>query len=552
MSVIENHLETVFVSVLRRGSLDKMAAWIAENTTHSGLPYSFKDHEFQESIVCDTSREVNVRKCSQVGVSEASARLALGMVSVIQPSTGIYTLPTAKFSGTFMKTRVEPVIKGSKLLSEKLQSANDNSEVKQIGDSFLYLRGAASSNAPISIPADFLIHDEVDFCDQEVLGQYPSRLNHSSWKLIRRFSTPTVPGYGIDKAFQESRRYFNFCKCHHCGHQFVPDYYKHVRIPDYTGDLRDLTKAKLAKVRWEEAAVHCPSCGGKPSLQPEHREFVCENPTEQLVAAGYQVTPFDAPNIIRPDELVLARTRYEREQDFVNFSLGLPMEDREAALTREDMLAIMLRAEPSRSRIRVMGVDVGSVYHIVVGEVDPARDELVFVHTEQVPMGQVRTRYQQLRSEWLPACTVIDSLPHSETVMMLQGLDPTLYASVYTRTKGVLTHTVIDRDADEKQAKEFVRQVNVNRDRAFDAYMTQVREQRIRILESDQREVLIAHHTSMRRVRQYNEITQEIAYTWQKTDGIDHFHHAGLYCWVAAKIKGISGYSFYLPMFGRK
>lgn len=548
MGIYRDHLERVRTSVLRRSSMATLAKWITENTFIGGRPYSFRDHEYQEKIASDTSREVNVRKCSQVGVSEVSARLALAMTNVVRPFTAIYCLPTAKFSATFMKTRIDPIIQGSKVLSENAHRTNDNSELKQFGDSFLYVRGAASSNAPISIPADAIISDETDFCDQEVLSQYASRLTHSPWKLMRKFSTPTIPDYGIDRAFRNSRRFFNFCKCNHCNHQFIPDYYKHVRIPGFDESLDTITKSTLGRIPWQQAALHCPRCDRVPSLQVQFREWVCENPGEALIGAGYQVSPFDAPNIITPADLIKASTDYVRKQDFVNFSLGLPMEDRESTLAKDELEPMFVHVMDPAGVVYVMGVDVGNVYHFVIGAIYPDGNAFV-VHTEKVPMGRAREKYAEFRMKYRPVATVIDSGPHAETVMALQETDPNLYASVYMRSKSLLTHNVVDREADRDEAVEFVRQVNVNRNRALDGYMEWIRQGHLKIKDSEERDDIIAHHVSMKRIKIFDHDSGEMSFSWQKTDGIDHYHHAFLYMWIASRIRGVSRPLVVLPLF---
>jgi len=234
------------------------------------------------------------------------------------------------------------------------------------------------------------------------------------------------------------------CKCNHCNFQFAPSYYDHVKIPGFLGDLREINRSRLTKLKWMEAALVCPSCGGVPSLLPEHRQWVCENPGDNYVAAGYQVSPFDAPLIIKASDLVKASTSYDRIQDFVNFNLGLPAEDNDATLTDDDLRPLFVLTEASSAVQYVMGIDVGNVYHIVIAAVDAWGDMFV-VHTEQVPMGAARTRYDELRKKWRVICTVIDSMPHAETVMALQALDPNLFASVYMRSKSITTHTVVEK-----------------------------------------------------------------------------------------------------------
>lgn len=544
--IVRTHIDRLKTAVLKAHSAASIARWVIENTKIGGLAYSYLDHEYQEAILSDISKEVNVQKCSQVGVSEVSARWSLGMTNVLTPFTVAYTLPTAKFAATFMNTRVDPVITSSEVMRSNLSRTNNNSEVKQFGESFLYLRGAASSNAPISIPCDALVHDELDFCDQEVIGQYISRLTHSKWKLIRRFSTPTLPNFGINKAFRESRRHFNLCKCNHCNHWFMPDYYTHVRVPGFSGDLREVNKQSLTRIRYNEAYVACPACNLRVDLSARHREYVCENPDDNYVGAGYQVTPFDAPNIIEVGYLIEASTKYDRPQDFVNFALGLPMDDREATLTRDDFEGVFVH-DDSRSGMAVMGIDVGNIYHFAIGIVGNS-GEIHVVHTEQVPMGVARQRYHELRRKYNVACTVIDSGPHAETVMALQNEDENLYASVYMRSKSVITHTVVNRDEEEAEGMDFQRQVNVNRSKAFDAYMEFIRAGNLSVKTSEMQELIIQHHLSMKRVKVFENESQEMSYSWQKSDGIDHFHHTFLYLFIASKIKGVGRPTIILPV----
>lgn len=546
--IIAEHINRVRTSVLKRHTAASISKWVVENTTYAGQPYSYHDHEFQETVLSDISRDVVIPKCSQVGLSEVSVRMALALVNVLRPYTVAYTLPTAHFAGTFAKTRIDPVITGSKVMRSNIHKTNDNNEVKQFGDSFLYVRGAASSNAPISIPVDHLIHDEVDFSDQEVLGQYVSRLTHSKWRRTTKLSTPTLPGFGIHRAFQETRRHFNMCKCHHCGHWFVPDYYKHVQIPGYKGDLVAITKASLTKLRFQEAELHCPSCGAVPSLQKEHRQFVCENPEEDFIGAGYQITPFDAPNIIQVPYLVEASTKYDRTQDFVNFNLGLAAEDNEATLTKADFDTVFVFEDPPGSSVNVMGIDVGNIYHFSVGCVD-AWGELFVFHTEAVPMKDARKRYAELRGQYRVVCTVIDSQPHAETVMTLQQTDPNLYAAVYMKSKSLVTHSVVEKEAEEGKGKDYIRQVSINRSRAFDGYMEFVREGRLRVKETPLKDDIIGQHTSMKRVKVYDNESGELNFSWQKTDGNDHFHHSFMYLWMASKIKGVGKTLIQLPTF---
>src|SRR5574337_474797 len=165
-SLFSAHLDRLKAGASQAGALDATSQWISKNTFIGGRPYSYKNHEYQPKILDDKSKELVIQKCSQVGISELALRRSIAMCNLLRNFTIAYTLPTAHFAATVMKTRVNPIFLESLPLKGVVNGDIDNSEVKQfITGSFLYMKGAASSNAPISIPVDLLVHDELDFSD---------------------------------------------------------------------------------------------------------------------------------------------------------------------------------------------------------------------------------------------------------------------------------------------------------------------------------------------------------------------------------------------------
>jgi hypothetical protein len=544
---VTQHVARIRESVLHQFGLSNMGDWICKHTRIHGENYSFKDHEFQDRIAAETAREVVVRKCSQVGISELSARIALATCAVVPNFTTLYTLPTAAFASTFMSTRIDPVIQSSDYLSELIHTTMDNAEVKRFGNSFLYMKGSQSTNAPISIPVDMLIHDELDYSSPEIISQYQSRLTHSKHKRKIKLSTPTVPKRGIDKEFAQSRRHFNFVKCHHCNHYFVPDYFDHVKVPGFNEDLRTITKRNLHLTRYHEARVHCPKCGGIPSLQPEHRQWVCENPDDNYVAAGFQVSPFDAPNIISAAYLVECSTQYKRYIDFINANLGLPAEDKESSLTTEELKRCMIDAIGQAFGGYVCGIDMGLTCWVTIG-FRSLDGFLIVTKVLPVPLHKIRETYKELRREYRFRITVMDSQPYTETVLALQDDDPNLYGAVYVRSKNIETHMVRQRDEDKDEGEVEIRQVNINRDRTFDAVMLDIRSGLIHKVHDQYDEEWCEHLTDMKRVKEYTA-DAEMSFVWRKSEeGNDHMHHSLLYLWVASQMLGVSRNGVIVPM----
>jgi ribosomal protein L37AE/L43A len=550
--LFELHLQRMELATIRRYTSGQMPEWISANTYIQGKSYSFLDHEYQEKILRDEAVETVVQKCSQVGISEVSARKALARCAMNRGYTVAYTLPTAGFAGTFMRTRIDPVIDGSPLLSSMVHKTTDNSEVKRFGDSYLYLRGAQSSNAPISIPVDELIHDELDFSDSEVVSQYHSRLTHSKYKRKSKFSTPTIPNRGINKEFMNSKRHFNMVKCEHCNHYFLPGYHEHVRIPGAeTLELRTLTKATLKFYDFRNAYIECPKCKKAPSLQIQHRHWVCENADENLIANGYQVSPFDAPNIITPGYLIESSVAYKRYVDFENFGLGLPAEDKESTLMKEELLNLFVSFGGASYGTYFMGIDMGLTCHVIVGFKAPD-GRLIIVHKERVPASKIRARRKELYKQFRPRVTVVDSLPYTETVIAMQAEDKNLYGAVYSRNKGLELYSVTKKDEKEQKEKgmDQVRQVTINRDKAFDSLMDDLRGQLILVadgVESEEAKHWVEQLCDMKRIREFNS-DGELGFTWKKSEeGNDHYHHATLYMVTASQMLGVAGKSILIP-----
>lgn len=548
-SAFSLHLDRLKSAAFREHSLDQTSSWIAKNTNLNSKPFSFVGHEYQIRILDSKAQEICVKKCSQVGISELAIRRSLALCAMLQGTTTIYTLPTAHFAATVMKTRVVPVIQESPALSAMLSSDADNTEVKRLGNSYMYMKGSASSNAPISIPGDILVHDELDFSDPMVISQYQSRLTHSSWKIKFKLSTPTIPGKGIDAEFNKSRRHFNFVKCCHCNHHFIPSYYEHVVIPSYSEDLRSITKQNLHLHDYRNAYVVCPKCGKQPDLLPKYREWVCENPDANYIAEGFQVSPFDAPTVITPSYLIEASTQYSNIADFVNFNLGESYFSQESVLSPEEVRNTINNYADTKGATYSMGIDLGMTCHIIIlaNSWDGASR---VAHFERVPLGQLKDRVRDLRIQFRVRITVSDALPYTDLVMAMCAADQNFYAAFYTKVGGTDLYALKKREDNPERGVPELRQVNIDRDKTFDALMTFMRSGQFSKQTCPLDDVFITHCTDMRRIKDWDAKAQEMRFKWVKSlEGEDHGFHALGYAYIASKILGVAvGCSAPLPL----
>jgi hypothetical protein len=549
--LLKNHLLRLRAATVSRMSRADLAQWIQDNTTINGEQFSFLNHEYQLRILQDESDELVIRKSAQTGISEISMRRALALLMIMPGAFRIgYTFPSATFAMTYSQSRLDPIIQGSESL-KAAQSSQDlnSSEVKTFGPGKeIYFKGAAVGNAAISTTLDMLIHDELSFSDQSIIGDYWSRVLHSKYKWRTSLSTPTFVGDPIDTAFASSRRHWNFCKCVHCSYRFLPKY-EMVVVPGFGSgeDLYTITKDNLHTVRYEEAYLACPKCGKAPDLSPEHREWVCENPLERHIATGFQVQPFDAPKIVTIPSLIVASTKYATRSKFTQFSLGLPATDSENGVTEKEVEDASISLEKTPFSSHVLGMDLGLVCHIVVGGV-ASDGTIVVVHYERVPLAKVRKRYGELSTEYNITIKVSDIQPYSELVMALSELDWRLYAARYTQRQGIEIYDMRMQDPDMESALEGVREVVVNRNGLFDKLLSLFRalegeEPRIRIRKTEDYALLKEHVTSMKRASATLR-NGEVVNVWQKpNNGNDHYFHALGYMWLAAQLRGVqSGY----------
>ena len=173
-------------------------------------------------------------------------------LAVESSSVSIYTLPTVHEALRFAKSRIDPVIEGSKYLSSIMGSGGDSASFKQIGSSQLFMAGT-HGKALISIPTDLLVCDELDFSSAEAVTTAESRLSHSRIHnaeldirgIRRKFSTPTVTGFGVSALYNISDKRKRLCKCKSCSEWFWPDFLFDVVVDGFDRQMVEITHSDV-------------------------------------------------------------------------------------------------------------------------------------------------------------------------------------------------------------------------------------------------------------------------------------------------------------------
>jgi len=320
----------------------------------NGINFSLDEYPHIVPIFHDKHPDIVIIKSAQCGVTEYAGIRALISSKKINGLSIIYTFPSKDLASIFSKRRIDLLKRENPQLFKvydkngKIRQHYDSIYERHIGDSYLALAGAWAEQQAISIPADFLIHDEVDFSKDDVVSLFRSRLGNSDWKWRLMFSTPTYPEQGIHKHFLESDQHHWWYICEHCGHEFK---------------LCCSFPEVIHKNEAEQYYFGCPSC----HKEINRKKGFYKPDNYGALRRGYHISKISAPRV-SANEIMEDKEHYAMEKDFYNFTLGMPYVGLEDKLTRGQLEA----CEDGRYHLSwkdkgvVLGVDQGgNDLHIV-------------------------------------------------------------------------------------------------------------------------------------------------------------------------------------------
>ncbi len=342
--------------------------------------FSFKDHEFQMEPMQLCVRRKCYMKGTQLGMTEIEVLACFHGLIMKRYSQGVlYLFPTTDNVHEFSKSRLNTLISSNRESIGKYVKpygkGTDTASLKKVGDAFFFLRGARlsqtvegdvdakESTQMRSIPIDKGVLDELDLMPDQIILKVRGRMGHSLIKEEVYLSNPTLPGFGIDKLFQESdqRHWHRRCGCGEwvCAELTFPDCVK--ERADGTGYIgcpkcgEDVGPTSHTKAQW------VPAYPGK-SPRGEH------DPTN---IAGYRLSQlmsiFNDPVEILNDFLDPPQGNLG---DVYKLRLGLPY------VATEDKLSIGVVLDCCGTEVMpkyytfgqcAMGVDVGKTKHVVIG-----------------------------------------------------------------------------------------------------------------------------------------------------------------------------------------
>lgn len=345
---------------------------MADNVkTPKGEFMDWYNHQYLIQIYEDTSQNMVLKKAAQVGITTFGMNKALWVADTYDSSI-IYTFPTAHDVSDFSRARMNPLIQSSPHLRKVIGGDTiDSVQLKQIGNSFLYFRGAWSERQAISVDSDFNIHDEIDFSKPDIIEMYKERLSHSKLKWFLAFSTPTIPEFGIDYLYNRSDKKEWFVTCPKCKKEQI------LKFPD---SIRGDTK---------EARFACIAC--LATITDDNRRTGRWIATGDLDwgVSGYHISQLMAPwisatEILRKEEASRIHPTQQLSgiKDFYNFCLGEAYGGENQPLNRDILLqCIQNKYElEDEGRNCIMGVDQGDKLHVTIYKKERA-GEIRLIHS---------------------------------------------------------------------------------------------------------------------------------------------------------------------------
>jgi phage terminase large subunit GpA-like protein len=238
----------------RRDHVKSLAEWaVSTPVILDGKPFAFERHEYLVEPYNDTHPNQVELKATQLGLTTRALLRALYAARYRKFKGILYLFPSKTDVLDFSKSRVGPLIEDNPDTIGTWVKDTDAAGIKQIQNTFLYLRGMVSRVGLKSAPADMIIFDELDEAPQNAVDMAFERLAHSEYKEVHKLSNPTLPDYGIDKAFQATDQRYWLLKCEGCGHyNCLEDIFMAVKPPEVP---------KCFKVRTDgEIILACEKC----------------------------------------------------------------------------------------------------------------------------------------------------------------------------------------------------------------------------------------------------------------------------------------------------
>ncbi len=309
----------------------------------------------------------------------------LGFTIDHDPCSFMVVLPTVDVGKRHSKTRVEPMIRSSAKLADRVAPAKSRDSAntvleKEFPGGSVVITGANSGAGLRSTPVRRLHLDEIDAYPLEIPGEGPpieiaiARTDtYGDTRKIYRCSTPTVRECSpIEEAYEDSDRSQYWVPCPDCGEMQVLEWAGFHFTP-CSGCGEDPEEKPDAETRARTAHMHCIECRARieETSKPwmfERGEWRARNPERTKIHRGFHLSSLYSP-LGWLSWAALARQWLDAQGDreklrtFTNLRLAETFEDVGAVPPPWEILYARRETYPQgqvpeRAQVLTIGVDV--------------------------------------------------------------------------------------------------------------------------------------------------------------------------------------------------
>lgn len=449
--------------------------------------------EIYEQFTNEKNRKkVVIQKGAQTGLTETAINVSLWFLDAC--GDVLYTLPTSGDASDFSAGRLNPTIEESSYI-DKLFIDVSNVGHKRARQKNYYIRGTQSKSKLKSIPIDFVVLDEVDEMHQENITLIRDRLDASPYKWEMWLSTPTYPGFGINREYEKSDQRRWFINCNECSTSQVLDFFVNVKDSKFV----------------------CKECGAE--LDKTNGKWKATNPDGRF--PGFLLSQMISPTVTAEEltnQYKDTKGNASALENFYNSKLGLPYVAEGDKLEKEHINKLIKGYMPDdikNSKRRAIGIDVGSELHYIISEPMNNGKKRVIKIGKAINFSKLRQEIYNYNVK----VGVIDSKPETREARNLaesvEG-DCELYLCNYR--DGYKEGIKFNKDK---------KWVSVDRTESLDTSLGRFYQDNIE-LPQDTSEEFKEHLTALVRVIEKNKRngTQIARY---KNNGADHYAHANNY-----------------------
>ena len=382
----------------------------------NSIPWDFANRLWQVEIMNLWHPDVVIKKPTQVGITTTCVVRGIHFADVYDGRV-IFSFPRQKDVTDYVQTVMKPIIDNSPILQTRRKGIWQVYN-HSIGNGFLSFMEC--SVEPRAIPTDWVINDEVDKSDQDNLEKFRNRTDASRWKIHWKMSTPTIPGFGIDMAFQNSDQNEWIVTCPHCNHKQFLTWEKNIKTRDETFVYYGCSKCD--KQLPNEAIIN----GSWEPMSPGKGK-----------ARGYHITQMMLPLLHTAPSLMRASNRALSQKTFFNLNLGEAQHSAAGGFTPELFNAYTFSGDydteiPLPNKRYYMGVDQGDKLDVAIFEWTGVVFRPVFKKVIVSIEGKAFDELEKIQAEWNPILTVVDRHPNAQSAVAFRGGRRNVILSYYS------------------------------------------------------------------------------------------------------------------------